>query len=252
MPPGPTPGPLPAPAPLPTPVPRPLAVLATSDEVLAHPAADERLLDPGERDRADRFRRESDRRDFVAAHLLVRLCAARLLGIDPAEVAFAQHCPGCGLPGHGRPLLRDRPDVGLSLSHTEGMVAAAAGTVPVGVDVELRGREAADPAVRKLVLAAAEAALVAARPEPDEAFLRLWVRKEALVKLGRAELDGLGGIDLSALPLDLPGPGPAVHRHQDLHLLDWTDHRRGALIAVASPLPAVLGTAAVPLSDLPT
>ncbi|GAA2829166.1 hypothetical protein GCM10010441_62030 [Kitasatospora paracochleata] len=241
----------------------PLAVVATSAEVLALPGADEGLLTAAELGRAAAFRREQDRLDFVAAHLLVRLCAARLLGIPPRRVAFAQHCPDCDRPAHGRPLLTDRPDVHLSLSHTAGVVAAAAAPSPVGVDVE-RLDQARAAVVEDRVLAAAEAALVRGRPDPGAAFLRLWVRKESLIKIGRAGLDTLAELDLSALPLDEPAGGtppggprpvehrPVEHRFEDYRLLDWTDTRRGVLVGVASRAPVRLGTAAVPLSDLPT
>ncbi|MER8182803.1 4'-phosphopantetheinyl transferase superfamily protein [Kitasatospora sp. NPDC094015] len=222
----------------------PLAIVATTAEVLGHPDASRQLLNPIERERADRFRKESTRRDFIAAHILVRLCAARQLGVKPAELAFEQHCPGCGLIGHGRPRLADRPDLWLSLSHTAGVVAAAAGPVPVGIDVEVLDRPAPDSSLLARVLTGAEQAQVAGHPDPGHAFLRQWVRKEALVKIGRADLDSLAGIDLSALPPGLPdGPATTVHAYQDLYVLDRADLLRGALAAVVSPVPAVIGTA---------
>ncbi|MFJ1702050.1 4'-phosphopantetheinyl transferase family protein [Kitasatospora sp. NPDC088346] len=222
----------------------PLAIVATTAEVLGHPDAHRSLLNQVERDRADRFRLESSRRDFIAAHILVRLCAARLLGLRPGELAFEQHCPGCGLLGHGRPRLADRPDVWLSLSHTEGVVAAAAGRVPVGVDVEVLTRPAPDPGLLARVLTAAERAQVARHPEPDHAFLRQWVRKEALIKVGRTTLDSLAELDLSAMPLSgTDGPADAVHPFEDLYVLDRTDRLRGAVAAVVSAVPAVVGTA---------
>ncbi|GGT79245.1 MULTISPECIES: 4'-phosphopantetheinyl transferase family protein [Streptomyces] len=226
-----------------------LAVLATTEEILDRPEVDEALLNPAERERAGRFRRDRDRRDFVAAHLLVRLCAARLLSVDPADVAFAQHCPGCDRGGHGRPLLGDRPDVHLSLSHSAGVIAAAAGPAPIGVDVE-RLDQAPDGLIEERVLAPAELGLVRSHADPKAAFLRLWVRKEALIKVGRAELDTMGDLDLSALPLDPPGAGPAVHRFEDFHLMDFTDPGRRALLGVASGSPVLLGTAATLLADL--
>ncbi|MFD7641036.1 4'-phosphopantetheinyl transferase family protein [Kitasatospora sp. NPDC059795] len=213
----------------------PLALLATTAEVLARPDADERLLTDVERERADRFRRPADRDDYVAAHLLVRYCAAAHLGIDPADVAFGQQCPGCGRTGHGRPLLTDRPGVHLSLSHTGGNIAAAAGPVPIGVDVEHLGPRNNDPATLGHVLSPAEAELVRRHPDPTRAFLRQWVRKEALIKLGRATLDRLPEIDLSALPLD----PPAQHRHEDLHYLELTTEH--VLFTAAATLPTTLG-----------
>ncbi|WP_431678347.1 4'-phosphopantetheinyl transferase family protein [Kitasatospora sp. KL5] len=224
----------------------PLVVVAESAEVLALPGLGEHLLTPAERERAAGLRRERNRLDFLAAHLLVRLCAAHLLGVPVSEPVLVQHCPDCDLPGHGAPALAGRPGIGLSLSHTEGVVAAAAGPVPVGVDVEQPGTGRGDLAdLHARVLGAAESAAVAARPDPAGAFLRQWVRKEAMIKIGRVSLDTLAEVDLSALPLDAAGPGPARHRHEDLHLLDWTEPRSGALLAAVSTRPVRL----VPLAE---
>ncbi|MFV0136410.1 4'-phosphopantetheinyl transferase family protein [Streptomyces sp. HMX87] len=218
----------------------PLAVVASTDEVLRHPRAGLHLLNEGERVRLARFHREGARRDFIAAHVLVRLCAGRLLGVDPAGVAFAQHCPECSESDHGRPLLTDRPDVHLSLSHADGVVAAAAGYVPVGIDVERRAQRRAQGRranVMRHVLTAAELDLVAAHSDPDYAFLRQWVRKEALIKLGRTAMDSLGVLDLSALPLDADR---TPLRFENLFVMDLMDYRRDAVVTAVSAEPARL------------
>ncbi|MEV0531710.1 4'-phosphopantetheinyl transferase superfamily protein [Kitasatospora sp. NPDC050463] len=212
----------------------PLAAVSASADVLRHPEAGEHLLTTVERERAARFRHESGRVDFIAAHVLVRLCAARLLDVPATEVVLAQNCPDCGKGDHGRPYLPDHPDVQVSLSHTRGVVAAAAGYRPVGVDVELTTRSGSLLDVAGRVLSPAELRQVEAHPEPGRAFLRLWVRKESLIKLGRASLDTLAGVDLSALPLDLPAGRPLRSRYQDLYLLDWADVRQGAAVSVVS------------------
>ncbi|MFF4338393.1 4'-phosphopantetheinyl transferase family protein [Kitasatospora sp. NPDC001540] len=212
----------------------PFAVLATTAEVLARPDADERLLTAFERERLRRFRRPADREDYLAAHLLVRYCAAAQLGTEPAALAFGQRCSGCGAAGHGRPHLTDRPGTHLSLSHTSGVIAAAAAPVPVGVDVEHLGPRSTDPASLGHVLTPAEAALVRGHPDPTAAFLRLWVRKEAMIKLGRATLDTLTSLDLSHLPLD----PLADHRDGELHYLELTTP--GAVFTAAAELPVRL------------
>ncbi|MER7754303.1 4'-phosphopantetheinyl transferase superfamily protein [Kitasatospora sp. NPDC097643] len=214
--------------------PAPLVAVASSDAVLKHPEAGEHLLTAVERERAGRFRHESGRIDFTAGHVLVRLCAARLLGVPAAELVLAQHCPDCGLADHGKPYLPDHPGVHVSLSHTRGVVAAGAGHQPVGVDVELAARGGSLRAVARRVLTPAELALVEAAPEPDLAFLRQWVRKESLIKIGRATLDTLATVDLSALPLEVPPGAPTRGRFEDLHLLDWTDPAHGAAVAAVS------------------
>ncbi|MEV7599164.1 4'-phosphopantetheinyl transferase superfamily protein [Kitasatospora sp. NPDC089797] len=215
----------------------PLVAVASADAVLRHPEAGEHLLTDTELARAERFRQESGRTDFVAGHVLVRLCAAQLLDVPVAGLVLAQQCPDCGLADHGKPYLPDHPGVEVSLSHTRGVVAAGAGRRPIGVDVELAARGGSLRAVARRVLAPAELALVEAAAEPDRAFLRLWVRKESLIKIGRATLDTLGRTDLSALPLDVPPGAPLRSRYEDLHLLDWTDPERGAAVAAVSTAP---------------
>ncbi|MFI2608779.1 4'-phosphopantetheinyl transferase family protein [Kitasatospora sp. NPDC018619] len=215
----------------------PLVAVASADAVLRHPEAGEHLLTAVERERAARFRHDSGRIDFTAGHVLVRLCAARLLGLPAADLVLAQQCPDCGLADHGKPYLPDHPGVHVSLSHTRGVVAAGAGFRPVGVDVELSTRGGSLHAVARRVLAPAELALVEAAPDPEQAFLRLWVRKESLIKIGRATLDTLGLVDLSALPSAVPPGAPLHSRYEDLHLLDWTDPGHAAAVAAVSTAP---------------
>ncbi|RPK88769.1 MULTISPECIES: 4'-phosphopantetheinyl transferase superfamily protein [Streptomyces] len=218
------------------------ATVSTTAEVLDHPAAHESLLTPVERGRAARFRHEASRLDFVAAHLLVRLCAGRLLGVAPADIELAQYCEECAQHGHGRPYVTSHPDVQVSLSHTRGVVAAAAGPSAVGVDVELLGRRKVDPAVLEQVLSRGELRLCGKSADPQGVFMRQWVRKEALVKAGRTSRDTMREVDLSGLPLMPGGSGTSVQRSrfEKFHVLDLADKRRGALAAVVSAAPILL------------
>ncbi|MFT3875160.1 MAG: 4'-phosphopantetheinyl transferase superfamily protein [Propioniciclava sp.] len=148
------------------------------------------LLTAAERQRRDLLRFAADREAFVAAHVLVRRCAGALLGCDPAEIEIVQRCAECGGP-HGRPSVLGSPGVYVSLSHTRGWVAACAAFVPCGIDVEVI-RPVAPIAS---VLTGYERAWMAAQPDAQATFLRLWVRKEALVKAGFGTLDHLAGLD---------------------------------------------------------
>ncbi|MCX5062017.1 4'-phosphopantetheinyl transferase superfamily protein [Streptomyces sp. NBC_00452] len=207
----------------------PLAMVRRTADVL--PLLDSVTLAPYERDRAARLPAGERRADYLAAHVLVRVCAARLLDVPPAALMLGQLCEECGGEDHGRPFLRDRPGVGVSLSHARGAVAAAAGPGPVGVDVEDASAAVFDPRVAARVLAPAELAAVRAGPDPAHSFLRLWVRKEALVKVGLATLGGLRGVDLTA-----PGT-PAGWR-----IADWSSPDGGLIAAaVAHTTPAVDG-----------
>jgi 4'-phosphopantetheinyl transferase len=209
--------------------------------VLEEAGSDGRLTPP-EQERMGRLRRAEDRHDFLAAHLLVRICAGRLLGVGAGEVTIVQRCATCGGP-HGRPAVEGYPEVGVSLAHSRGVVAAAAGTVPVGVDVE------AFPPTDRLAVgdvsvafSAAETAAIEASADPSSALLLAWVRKEAFLKAGLVDIDGLAGFDLSALPLDPPPDDRAARSSEQggwvVH--DWRDRRSGAIGAVVAPAGAGL------------
>jgi 4'-phosphopantetheinyl transferase len=158
-------------------------------------------LGADERRRAAAFRREADRRRFVAARQALREILARHAGGSPAEVAFSARCARCGGDGHGKPVLERPAGTGLRFSASRSgdvaLVAVANGR-EVGADVErvdagvdhreLAGRFFA-PAERELDLAG---------------FYEAWTRKEAVLKLSGMGLAG----DLAA---DAP-PGVWVER----------------------------------------
>ncbi|WP_318211903.1 4'-phosphopantetheinyl transferase family protein [Streptomyces sp. SJL17-1] len=191
-----------------------LAMVATTPEVLAHPELDEGLLASWERKRLAGIRLPGRRDDVVAARLLVRLCVARVTGLPLDTPALAQLCPGCGGHGHGRPYLHGRPGVGVSLSHADGLVAAAVGPGAIGIDVEPSTRRPGPVHVLRRLLPEADLAEATTPPDSGPALLRLWVRAEARLKAGRTGRT------------DEAGPG-------DLRLVEWTDRPRAAVAAVA-------------------
>jgi 4'-phosphopantetheinyl transferase len=169
----------------------------------------------------------------AAAHLLVRWCAGELTGRPPELFEVVQRCAECGSPDHGKPSVAGLPDLHISLAHRPGVVAAAAGWSPVGVDVEVPRAPGAAPVPVPELLSAGELAQIHAAADPATAFLRLWVRKECLVKLGVTTLDALAGIDLSvAADRPLAGGG-TVARYGQVHLADWVDRSTGAIVAAA-------------------
>lgn len=166
---------------------------AGHDEVAAARA----LLDPDERARADAFVREVDRRRAALVRAALRRAAGGALGLDPRQVAFT-----CG--PWGKPAAAQDPGLHVNVSHTDELalvVLTRAG--PVGVDVERAGRPLEVLDLARRYFAPAEAEALAALPDVarPRAFLRLWTRKEALLKAaGR----GLGG-GLQAATGDAPG-----------------------------------------------
>lgn len=204
--------------------------MAAPDEVLA--VADVGLLGAAERARSASLRDPADRAAYVAAHLLVRECAAALTGRPVTALAVRQWCADCGAAGHGRPFLAGLPDVHVSWAHSRGAVVAAAAWHPVGVDVEALPSDGA--AVGRFPgLAPAERWQLRSAVDPPLLALRHWVRKECLVKVGTATLARIDRIDLSRLTERRDRAGRAVSRYRGLHLVDWCDPTRRALVAVA-------------------
>jgi 4'-phosphopantetheinyl transferase len=169
------------------------------------------LLTPPERRRAEAFDDAAAREDFVAAHVLARLAVAGLADCDPAEVELVQSCaPGGGPPR--RPRVVGHGGIRVSWSHADGAVAAVAATDPCGIDVEPRGAPL-DPVLLPQVLTPRERARVGAAAVPEDEFLRLWMRKEALVKATGHPLDAVLGWDVSRVRggrLRPRGPGSAA------------------------------------------
>ncbi|MGE0225144.1 MAG: 4'-phosphopantetheinyl transferase superfamily protein [Acetobacteraceae bacterium] len=140
-----------------------------------------RVLDAEERARAARFVREADRRQFIAAHALLRGMLRRHAGMPARAWRFTAG-------PNGKPFLH--PDHGLSrlqfnLSHAPGAVAC--GVVldhPIGVDIEDRGRPGSHVHLAEHYFAPAEVARLRAAPEAEQEtlFFLFWTLKESYIK----------------------------------------------------------------------
>ncbi|MBW3556777.1 MAG: 4'-phosphopantetheinyl transferase superfamily protein [Actinobacteria bacterium] len=187
----------------------------------------DRLLQADERARRRRFAFAADRLRFLAAHALARLVLAEYLGEDPAALRFAAPCRTCGEP-HGKPRL-DHPsaDLEMSLSHSGDRVAVAvARGVHVGIDVEQVPPGADERAVIADALSPAEQRALQEVPSAHRAlaFLRCWVRKEALLKAT--------GHGLAVSPALVTVSAP----HQPARLIDWQERPAPTLHAQLSDL----------------
>ncbi|SNS38325.1 4'-phosphopantetheinyl transferase [Geodermatophilus saharensis] len=229
----------------------PLVVVARARAVLD--VLDGGVLTARERRRRDALHHPADRESYAAAHLLVRYCAAAVAGRALATLELVQRCPECGSGDHGRPSVAGLPGLHVSLAHTRGAVVAAADRHPVGVDVEGPPARGAGPTVSPhplptYTLTPAEIRRVRSAEDPATAFLRSWVRKECLVKVGAATLDDLSRIEVDPCPGPSPGDGPAIGRFGALHVVDWFDDVLGVAVGVAGtgpPRPGALPAAPV-------
>jgi 4'-phosphopantetheinyl transferase len=138
------------------------------------------LLTAQERDRMQRFRFETLRRQYALTRALQRnVLSAYTPEIAPAKWEFE-------VTSEGRPFLAsafEHTGLHFNLSHTEGLVAmAVCRHARVGIDVEKMHRAPLDVAER--YFSAAEIAQLRVLPAEEQSrhFLRLWTLKEAWLK----------------------------------------------------------------------
>jgi 4'-phosphopantetheinyl transferase len=150
------------------------------------------LLGGDERERLAALRRPEDRRDYLAAHLLLRTTLSR----------YAPVAPGAWRLDHdrrGKPRAPQAPWIEFNLTHTNGLVACALARRTVGLDAEWLGQDL-DAALAAEFLTPAELTSLTGLPTASRArrLLTLWTLKEAYAK-------ALG------LGLALPMQGFGVH-----------------------------------------
>ena len=132
------------------------------------------------REQALRFRHLQGRRECAAGYteLLrgLRLC----FGIE-GQPAFEFN-------EHGKPFLKDHPNIHFSISHCKEAVGCFISDRPCGLDIEYIHKE--KESLVRHTMSPQEAESIFADPSSDIAFTRLWTQKEAVLKLA-----GTGIID---------------------------------------------------------
>ncbi len=112
------------------------------------------------------------RREKVAAYvLLVEMMR---------EGNLLQELPMVGYAENGKPFLQNYPDLHFNMSHCKKAVAVALHNAEVGIDVECR--RAVSQALMERVCSVGEQEIIRMAADPELEFIRLWTRKEALLK----------------------------------------------------------------------
>lgn len=185
------------------------------------------VLDPSERERAQRFRRTEDRDRHRLGRAVLRLVLGAWLDRDPAALRF-RYGP------HGKPLLEGCADGGphFNLAHSGALILLAFHPcAPVGVDVE-RQRPDRDwrPIAARILPAWELEALEALAPAlQPQGFLQAWCRLEAQLK---ASGEGLSGLDRLRRERAPQAGRPPAGPHHCWDVLVPTGY--GAAVALAS------------------
>ena len=120
-----------------------------------------------------RYRQAHDQRLSLAVYLLLQQALRSEYGIQEApEFVFGPH---------GKPELKDYPDIHFNLSHCSRAALCVVSSQPVGCDVETVPSEL-DMDVCRYCFNEEETAYITASDCPTLAFTELWTRKEAFLK----------------------------------------------------------------------
>lgn len=160
-----------------------------------------------ERDRAARIKFEHGRRDYLAAHLLLRWCLSQCVPVAMSDWEFAAE--PFGKPRVAAPA--EHQAIEFSLTHTRGFVAVATAACPVGVDAEWFHRRT-NPSLADKLFAEQEVADLHSREAEDRRtrFFEYWTLKESFVKATGAGLRQ----PLDQFHFEFPvADSPTIHFH---------------------------------------
>lgn len=169
------------------------------DEPLNQTTSLDKILSIDEQERAERYLSLKNASRFKLCRAMLRLGLARYLEMAPQAITLVMN-------PHGKPAVEGSP-LHFNVSHSGGQgVIAFSGIGEVGVDVEALQRDVEALEIAQANFTGSEAAMVAAAKTPQERtsiFLRLWTRKEAVLKAaGCGLLGGLKTFDVSHGPLN--------------------------------------------------
>jgi 4'-phosphopantetheinyl transferase len=131
------------------------------------------LLSAQRREQALKFKHELGRKQCAMAYLLLCKGLRQEYGITERPVFEYSE--------HGKPQIVGHPDIHFNISHCREAVLCVVSDQPVGCDIESI-REYKESLAR-YTMNDTELEKILHSPHPEQAFIRLWTMKEALLKL---------------------------------------------------------------------
>ncbi len=158
------------------------------------------VLSNDEKIRAQRFRFEAGRTEFIVSRGALRLLLEAYQGIPARQLQFAYSA-------YGRPSLADTAScapIEFNISHSAGLALLAFSRFHrVGIDIEKVRRDFEPLEISENYFSLSERAVLRGLPAElrHEAFFRCWTRKEAFIKaLGEGLSHPLDAFDVSIKP----------------------------------------------------
>lgn len=151
------------------------------------------LVSPQRREQALRFKHLSGQYACLKSYEMLSQLLAKKFDIPiGTELLFNTN-------EHGKPTLRDFPQLHFNISHCPHAIAVIVGNHPVGIDVERFVTP--KPSLLRYTMSDAEVYRIERARYPERTFARLWTRKEAVFKyLGTGIRDNLRTLLTDASP----------------------------------------------------
>ena len=169
------------------------------------------FLSEDERSRAERFKREYLKRNFVAARGNLREILAPRLGCEPKQVQFSYR-------DRGKPYIQNFQGIYFNLSHSQDFaIYAVCSDREVGIDLEYINPQCDVDSIAERYFLPSEQKIISNLCDRDKylAFYRAWTLKEAY---GKATGEGIANI------LDYMDVSPLLEKPmgETLQIKDWT------------------------------
>jgi 4'-phosphopantetheinyl transferase len=169
------------------------------------------FLSQDERSRAERFKREYLKRNFVAARGNLREILAPRLGCEPKQVQFSYR-------DRGKPYIQNFQGICFNLSHSQDFaIYAVCSDREVGIDLEYINPQCDVDSIAERYFLPSEQKIISNLCDRDKylAFYRAWTLKEAY---GKATGEGIANI------LDYMDVSPLLEKPmgETLQIKDWT------------------------------
>lgn len=130
------------------------------------------LVSPERRNRALSYSHIPGRFACLKSYLMLKELLA-------AEYGISEFTIGTGT--HGKPYLKDHPEIHFNISHCRTAIAVAVSDKPIGIDIESIRKPT--PSLVSRTMNQAESMQIMSSPQPGREFIRLWTAKESVFKL---------------------------------------------------------------------
>lgn len=124
------------------------------------------------REEALRFKHRQGQLECALSYMMLCQCISVNYGFDCQ--------PHFVIGEHGKPTLKEYPDIHFNISHCKKAIAVAVNDSPIGIDVECIGRE--NDSLARYVLNDDELHQMEASEDPSALFAKYWTQKEAVFK----------------------------------------------------------------------